>query len=59
MNTLATAERLISALQGIDEMCQAGLNSSDPKHWEAALQDVMRDAREALRSGPCSAQLES
>jgi len=25
----------------IDEYCQMGLNSSEPKHWEAALQDIL------------------
>lgn len=29
----------------IDEHCQAGLNSSDPKHWEAALKDIMAFVR--------------
>ncbi len=30
----------------IDELCQQGLNSADPKHWEAALQDILKLVRE-------------
>jgi len=39
-----------AALSEADELCQAGLNSDDPKHWEAALQDVMQTVRKAAES---------
>lgn len=41
-------ERLAAALRNVDEFCQCGLNSADPKHWDAALNDVLGVAREAL-----------
>lgn len=47
-------EKLAAALRGIDEACQMGLNSGDPKHWEAALRDIMQDARAALPGGEAS-----
>jgi hypothetical protein len=31
----------------VDEYCQMGLNSSDPKHWEAALQDILAAVRDS------------
>lgn len=30
----------------IDELCQQGLNSETPEHWEAALQDILDLVRE-------------
>lgn len=39
---------LAAALLNVDEACQEGLNSDDPAHWQAALQDVLRIARDAL-----------
>ena len=44
----AAHDELVAALSEVDEHCQAGLNSSDPAHWEAALQDIMNAARAAL-----------
>lgn len=44
----ACFDSLVAALGGVDELCQAGLNSPEPKHWEAALQDIMESVREAL-----------
>lgn len=34
-------------MQEIDELCQQGLNSGDPNHWEAALQDILDYVRSA------------
>lgn len=42
-------------LMTIDELCQAGLNSNEPKHWEAALRDIMDAVRVERSKGdnPC------
>lgn len=32
---------LSNPLEAIYEMCVMGLNSENPKHWEAALQDIL------------------
>ena len=37
-----------SALGDIVELCEMGLNSENPAHWEAALQEVLGQARAAL-----------
>jgi len=37
---------LTGVLSAVDEYCQSGLNSSEPKHWEAALQDILKLVRE-------------
>ena len=45
---MTEVEKLKRALRSVDEKCQQGLNSSVPEHWEAALQDIMQEVREAL-----------
>ena len=45
---IAAAPDLFAALRTADEWCQMGLNSSDPTHWEAALQDCMACVRAAI-----------
>lgn len=42
------APAMLAALNDTDEYCQAGLNSADPAHWEAALRDIMALARAAI-----------
>lgn len=41
-------DELVAALNVADEQAQAGLNSGDPKHWEAALDDILGTVRAAL-----------
>jgi hypothetical protein len=48
-NLIEAAPALLAALRGVDEQCQMGLNSSDPKHWEAALLDIMGSVRDAIK----------
>lgn len=45
---IAAAPSMLDALDSIDEACQQGLNSAEPIHWEAALQDIMGLARAAI-----------
>lgn len=42
------APDLLAALHGVDEACQQGLNSPEPVHWEASLQDIMDLVRAAI-----------
>jgi hypothetical protein len=42
------APDLLQALHDADEFCQQGLNSAEPQHWEAALQDIMELVRAAI-----------
>ena len=42
-------EQLRAALHDVDELCQQGLNSPEPVHWEATLQDIMELVRAATR----------
>ena len=44
----AAAPDLLQALHDADEFCQQGLNSAEPQHWEAALQDIMDLVRNAI-----------
>lgn len=39
---------LLSALHDVDELCQQGLNSPEPVHWEATLQDIMELVRNTI-----------
>lgn len=45
---IAAAPDLLAALHDADELCQQGLNSPEPVHWEAALQDIMELVRAAI-----------
>ena len=45
---IAAAPDLLQALHDADEFCQQGLNSAEPPHWEAALQDIMGLVRNAI-----------
>lgn len=45
-NQQGSIDKVSRVLGTIDEFCQMGLNSSDPKHWDAALQDIMQYVRE-------------
>jgi hypothetical protein len=45
---IAAAPDLLQALHDADEFCQQGLNSAEPQHWEAALQDIMELVRNAI-----------
>jgi hypothetical protein len=45
---IAAAPDLLQALRDADEFCQQGLNSAEPQHWEAALQDIMGLVRNAI-----------
>jgi hypothetical protein len=45
---IAAAPDLLQALHDADEFCQQGLNSAEPPHWEAALQDIMDLVRNAI-----------
>jgi hypothetical protein len=38
-------------MAAIEAACEAGLNSDDPKHWEAGLRDIMQLARASLAQG--------
>lgn len=40
--------KLAAALRTVDEFCQAGLNSGEPAHMEAALVDAMGITREVI-----------
>lgn len=42
------APAMVAALRDCDEACQAGLNSAEPKHWEAALSDILDIIRPIL-----------
>lgn len=44
----AAAPCMLSALNGVHEFCQQGLNSPDPAHWEAALYDIVDLIQEAI-----------
>lgn len=44
----SNTKKLAAALRNVDEFCQAGLNSEDPEHREAALGDILDSVREAL-----------
>ena len=48
MDEYEAAQLLLQRLEDIDEFCQQGLNSPEPAHWEAALQDIMGLARETI-----------
>lgn len=48
LNLIAAAPDLLQALHDADEFCQQGLNSAEPQHWEAALQDIMELVRAAI-----------
>lgn len=45
---IAAAPDLLSALHGVDEFCQQGLNSPYAEHWEAALHDIMELVRASI-----------
>lgn len=45
---IAAAPDLLAALHGADEFCQQGLNSPEPVHWEATLQDIMELVRDTI-----------
>ena len=45
---IAAAPDMLDTIQAVDEFCQMGLNSSNPSHWEAALQDIMNIARATI-----------
>lgn len=45
---VARSPAMQATLAAIDEFCQMGLNSSEPKHWEAALQDILDIMRRTL-----------
>ena len=45
---IAAAPDMLQALHNADEFCQQGLNSAEPTHWEAALQDIMDLVRAAI-----------
>ena len=44
----AENERLRAALLNIENFCEAGLNSPEARHWEAALNDILGITRAAL-----------
>lgn len=43
-----TPEQITQILENIDEACQQGLNSPEPVHWEATLQDIMELVRNTI-----------
>lgn len=47
MPKLATLNKK-EALEAIEAMCEQALNSSESKHWEAGLQDILEWAREEM-----------
>ena len=42
------APAMYEALQDIESYTELGLNSDEPKHWEASLQDILGIVRDAL-----------
>ena len=45
---IAAAPAMYEALQDIESYTELGLNSDEPKHWEASLQDILGIVRDAL-----------
>lgn len=40
-----STDYLIDLIKLIDHMAALGLGSKDPKHWEAALEDILNETR--------------